>query len=195
MAGLVLVALIVMAIVFIVVSKNKKRAMLISVGVIGVYHLYVSHSCGPNSADVKVMKPMAEKISAYIVKNGIPKSLKDIPDLPYRLERCKSKQTYYKFDNKKFAYIEVFLKEDAESNMRDETCHFKKNNRSYYIHIIGKYDFISDKKSLDINIGNKNSKTWDNLTFYSDKNKTIFVDKEINFGSSNTSGICNTLKQ
>jgi len=195
MAGLVLVALIVMAIVFIVVSKNRKRAMLISVGVIGVYHLYVSHSCGPNSADVKVMKPMAEKISEYIVKNGIPKSLKDIPDLPYGLEGCKSEQTYYKFDNKVFANIEVPLKKDAEFKIVKEKCHFKKKNRSYYIHIIGEYNFIPNKKSLDINIGNKNSKTWDNLTFYSDKNKTIFVDKEINFGSSNTSGICNTLKQ
>jgi hypothetical protein len=45
--------------------------------------------CGPNSSDVKVMKPMAEKISDYIVKNGIPESLEDIPNLPYELKDCK----------------------------------------------------------------------------------------------------------
>jgi hypothetical protein len=80
------------------------------------------HTCGPNSADVKVMKPMAEAISSYIIKHGVPKSLEDIPGLPYRLEGCERKQEnleecYFNFKNNRYEselyvlggiYIEIY---------------------------------------------------------------------------------------
>ena len=88
MAGIILLLLIIVLLVFIAYSKNRKVALLISLLILLSYHLYVSYQCGPNKKDVAVMKPMAEAISNYIVKNGIPKSLKDIPGLPYELE-CK----------------------------------------------------------------------------------------------------------
>ena len=90
---------------------TQKPIVIVSVvggfvlGVFGFNALY-HHTCGPNSADVKVMKPMAEKISDYIVKNGIPKSLKDIPDLPYGLVGCRKNSIFlidlYFYKNEQF---------------------------------------------------------------------------------------------
>ena len=68
---------------------NKKTIKTMAVSTLGVLVLSgCSLFCGPDMSDVRVMKPMAQKISDYIVTHGIPKSLKDIPDLPYGLEGC-----------------------------------------------------------------------------------------------------------
>jgi len=70
-------------------------------------------SCSPNSHDVKVMKPQAKAITDYIVKNGMPKSLKNIPELPYGLMECFSQQhnlegcTFYK-NNRKYE-VELYV--------------------------------------------------------------------------------------
>jgi hypothetical protein len=53
--------------------------------ILALYALLRVAFCGPNQSDVRVMKPMAEAISHYISKNGIPDSLEDIPNLPYKL--------------------------------------------------------------------------------------------------------------
>ena len=101
MAGIILILLIVVLLIVIAMSKNKKKTSLVALGILVSYHLYVSYKCGPNKKDVAVMKPMAEAISNYIVKNGIPKSLEDIPDLPYELECGQSGKECY-FYNKKY---------------------------------------------------------------------------------------------
>ena len=70
------------------------------------FYFYAKFSCGPSLIDIYRMKPMAEKIANYIVKNGIPESLEDIPGLPYELEGCENiddeKKCHYKKDS---AYI------------------------------------------------------------------------------------------
>ena len=151
-------------------------------------------SCGPDSADVKIMKPMAEKISEYIVKHGIPESLKDIPDLPYGLEGCEGKQTYYKFDNKAFANIEVPLKGDAEFKTIDETCYFTNKTRHYYIKLNGNYTF-GDSGNLMIKIKNDSSKTGIQYFFKIDKEGNIDIDRKGNPYSSKTDGFCNPMRQ
>ena len=57
-----------------------------------VFFSQYEKECRPNEGDVKVMKPMGKVISNYIIKHGIPKSLKDIPDLPYALIGCNKSQ-------------------------------------------------------------------------------------------------------
>ena len=94
MAFIVFILLAIVLLLYILFSKRKKRAVLISLGIIVLYHLYVTYTCGPDPRDVRVMKPMANAISDYIVKHGIPKSLSEIPGLPYKLEGCKKKEGF-----------------------------------------------------------------------------------------------------
>lgn len=90
MSDLIMLLLAIGLFIYFLFSKKKKRALAISAVVIVAYMLLVRFTCGPNSKDVAIMRPMAEKISEYIVANGIPTSLKDIPGLPYGLE-CRKK--------------------------------------------------------------------------------------------------------
>jgi hypothetical protein len=121
--------------------------------------------CGPNSSDVKVMKPMAEKISDYIVKNGIPESLEDIPDLPYGLEGCSKPQ-----DNVEDCYF--FIKKVS--------------------HDLRLYEVAG---SLSVEIENRVTETgiYVELRRNNKKSKWFFVEEK-SF-SSKTSGICNPMKQ
>ena len=151
-------------------------------------------SCGPDSTDVKVIKPMAEKISNYIVKNGIPESLKNIPDLPYALEMCKGKHTYYKFDSKAFTNIEVSSKEDAEFKAIDKTCYFTNKSRNYYIKLNGNYT-LGDSGNVMIKIENDDSKTGIQYFFKRDTTGNTYIDHKGNPYSSKTDGFCNPMRQ
>ena len=82
------------------------------------FNAYYHHACGPNRSDVKVMKPMAEAISNYIVKHGIPESLKDIPGLPYELKECR-KETIYG------PSVKTYFTEGALWQENTEICTFK----------------------------------------------------------------------
>lgn len=99
MAGLMLMFMLVVMVVLLfyrlVMQKPVKKLLLSYSIILGSYFVIVSCTCGPNPKDVAVMKPMVEKISDYIVKNGIPKSLKDIQGLPYELECSKSNSCYF----------------------------------------------------------------------------------------------------
>jgi len=89
-------------------------------GLLG-FSIYYKHTCDPNEEDIKVMKPMAKKISEYIVKNGIPKSLKDISDLPYALEKCRKEITYAD----KYDVPRKYITEGAKWEETQEICHYK----------------------------------------------------------------------
>ncbi len=97
---LVLLIILVLSLpVYVFFSKRKKRALLISFGVVVVYHLTMSYICGPSSKDIKAIKPMAQVMKSYILEHGMPKNLEMIPNLPYKL--------YQKKDNKSFYYFKV----------------------------------------------------------------------------------------
>ena len=91
-------------------------------------------SCGTNSTyinkDVKIMKPMAEKISSYIVKNGIPESLKGIPNLPYKLEGCEENKWYSNMVN---GYMQKVPKEEAKFYNFREVCNYLSNKLQFDI--------------------------------------------------------------
>lgn len=134
------------------------------VSLVGFNYFY-NYTCGDNSADVKVMKPMAQKISDYIVKNGIPESLKDIPDLPYGLEGCEREQ----------------------ENL--EQCIFHKNNKEYEaeIYILGNMDITircrKSKTGLRYELENNTT-----------SNQWTILEKDIAY-SGKSSGICDPMNQ
>jgi len=107
MAGLVLMFMIAVMVVVLffrlVMQKPVKKYLLASSIILGSYLVTVSCACGPNPKDVAVMKPMAEKIADYIVKHGIPKSLEEIPGLPYKIYQ-KENKTFYYFEVKSIEY-------------------------------------------------------------------------------------------
>jgi hypothetical protein len=120
------------------------------------------HTCGPDPRDVRVMKPMAEAISDYIVKHGVPESLRDISNLPYRLEGCERKQKnleecYFRINKNKYS-VELYLAEKI------------------YIEI---YDIVS-KTGINYGIQKISEKKWK------------ISDKAF---SSNSSGVCNPMRQ
>jgi len=189
MAGLIFMAMLVVMVVvlFIQLIRQKpiKKLLIVYVLIIGSYHLIVSNKCGPNSADVKVMKPMAQKIADYIVAHGIPKSLKDIPDLPYTLE-CKHIELY------KNRMREEVAKEQARYIEIDERCIFKKErtyNINYYAYLYQKGDINS---SLRFKIRSENY-TGIKYSFFSNGKRT-YMRYAPKIYSSNTSGICNPMR-
>jgi hypothetical protein len=106
---------------------------------IGAFYLFSKIYCGPSLIDIYRMKPMAEKISTYIVKHGIPKSLKDIPDLPYGLEcdssgkECYFKNGEYEVRFYKPSYGGYELKLSAKSSKTYYKDYFKLTKDSKFI--------------------------------------------------------------
>ncbi|NOR56378.1 MAG: hypothetical protein GQ531_09235 [Sulfurovum sp.] len=136
MLGLIIVLLIISMVVVLLivafVSDDTKLMIRIFLGFIVLIGLMVvigNYSCGPNSHDVKVMKPQAKAIADYIVKKGIPKSLKDIPDLPYVLVECEREENYMA----KRLNVIVESKKNAGGINIAETCVFKKLNSTYQV--------------------------------------------------------------
>ena len=105
--------------------------------------------CNPKREVVKVATPMVQKIADYIVENEFPESFEDIPDLPYRLEGCKTKIEYTK--NNQI----VTKKEEANVIDTRHTCYFHKDKRKYSV-LSYEIDFFTYKK---ISIKIKSGKT------------------------------------
>jgi hypothetical protein len=177
MGGLAFYILMGIVILFVisVIVTNKDKIHTIIIVTIGAFYLFSKIYCGPNYFDVRVMKPMAEKISDYIVKNGIPESLKDIPDLPYGLEGCER--------DKEFDYQENCKIENKMMNL-------------YFKH--GKYtidDKIYEEANLEMrHVVNNTTKTGLLMEFEKKNNSFVQVD-EVKIYSGKTDGICNSMRQ
>ena len=169
MAGLILIALVIVLVIggIIAFLNGVKfwKILVAFVVILGSYHLYVSHTCGPNSKDVAVMKPLGDAINRYLTTKGKPPSLESIPDLPYKLT-CGSPYS----------------------------CTFEKDGRVYEITWncnlkASRFCFLkvySPKTKTGISYWTE----YINEKFLKDKNKP-----KPHIYSSKTSGICNPMKQ
>jgi hypothetical protein len=165
MSFLILAGLIIIFFIVLVSTNNTKIHTIIFLLIIGFY-LFVKVCCGPSYSDAKLMQPMAEKISEYIVRHGIPESLKDIADLPYQLDRCEKKQ----------------------ENL--EQCTFYKNKKRYKteIYILGKMDIEIYSQKTQTGLRYELKKNTLNTTQWFIKRSNIIF-------SSKASGLCSQLRQ
>jgi len=154
--------------------------------IFGIIRLF---ACGPDREVVKVASPVAKIIADDILKNGIPKSLKDIEGLPYALEGC-VRQEEYLGENRK-----PISKEKSYYMIINDKCYFKKNSKKYAI----EYLFSSNyHNTLTI----FNGKTSTGIDYYFNYSKEInrFVlskefDKNPRIYDGKTSGVCSTFRQ
>ena len=155
---LILILMFVVFFGFIVKKKPIKKLLLGYLGVLVGYFFLVDFACGPNSHDVKIMKPQAKAIAEYIVKNGIPKSLGDIPNLPYELVECEHRQhnleqcIFYRV-NKKYR-TEIYILGDIDIEIFSyETktgLRYELNNNSNKQWAVSKNDIVFSSKSSGI---------------------------------------------
>ena len=172
MASLVLIGIvIVMALtVFAQLFRKKsvKKLLLYYVVILGSYYLYVTYTCSPKSADVKAMKPQAEVIKNYILENGIPGSLGEIPDVPYKLENCKWTE-----ENVEWCYFNI-------SGDRYST-------RLYFV----AYDNGID---IDVRIHNEKSETGVFTEIEKTSSGTFKVVEHFKPYSTKNDGVCNPMR-
>jgi len=171
--------------------KATGIAILVFAASFLAFTYYYNATCGPNNADVKVMKPMAEKISKYIMTKGIPESLKDIPELPYALEGCERSEEYLNVVNGDWKQTDI---KHAQLIRKTEKCILLNKNKKINI-LLSVETYLSDREIyISLEMRNDLSKTVANIDLK--KNGTHFlVDYPLNFGSSKNGGICTTMKQ
>lgn len=129
-----------------------------------------------------------------MVKNGIPKSLKDIEGLPYELEGCSRKEVYKKGSPNRRV---VQTRDEADYMVITETCFFKKSDKKYSIDIWFVH-YLKGKSTDhgDLRLYHQKTYTGISYDFKKDKNtKQIFTAKEIHIYDNKTSGVCTTFKQ
>ena len=125
--------------------------------------------CRPNTQEVEIMTPQAEAITKYILENGLPESMIDIPDLPYQWDNCEKNDEIV------------------------ENCYFNihKNEYSVYLNTRG-----GGGTSIIIKIDNKKSETGIFTRIKKSHNeKNIFEDKTHFMPySTKNDGICNPMR-
>jgi len=141
--------------------------------------------CSPNKDDIAIMKPMAQKIADYIVTNGIPKSLEDIPDLPYVVEGCEMNKEYWDYKGN------IVIKDIALLYKINEKCKYANNNISINF---GVTLWIKDNLWSGMIKLTSINKTTLFYSFESD-NKNTFKFDDIHIGSHKDDGICNPMRQ
>ena len=147
------------------------------------FNPYYKYTCDPNSADVKVMKPMAEKISDYIIKHGIPESLKEIPDLPYGLVGCEMQTTYGPL-------VKTYFTKDAQWKNNTEICNFK--NITIRLSLYKSLENKDEKMNGTLRMRSRNETTLYSSIEQDQDNKFTF--NSIRF-SGKKSGICKGWRQ
>jgi len=152
-------------------------------------------ACGPDREVVKVASPVAKIIADDILKNGIPKSLKDIDGLPYKLEGCKREEKFEDRDGGKVAKNKAFLAEIQER------CSFSINKKKYKVSIWFAMHFIDyDSTHGFLTIFNGATSTGIDYNFdYSKKANQLILEKSTYANpliyDGKTSGVCSTFRQ
>ena len=203
-SGVGAIVLIVLSLIalFATTLTMKKKVFKVSILTVVGFYVFVKCTCGPNFFDVRIMYPMAEKISQYIEKYGIPKSLKDIPDLPYLLEKCEKNIIFKKYTG--IENIDVNNSKEATYKIEKEYCKYSKNRKTYEVYTTLDKDLNSLKSEyFTIKIYHYKNKTGVKYDMEFDIKNNMWkmresigkMYKNIHIYDNKTSGICNPMRQ
>jgi len=144
--------------------------------IIMIWSILRLFACNPDREVVKVASPVAKIIADDILKNGIPKSLKDIDGLPYALEECKRSDVFKKSTAPTTI---VSTKEQADFGIREEKCFFITNKMHYHVAIFFTEDFkTKDNTSGSLTIFNGETRTGIDYHFDYSKETNKFILKK-----------------
>jgi len=134
-----------------------QKIVLVIIGIVVVivlmFNILKTIRCSPDEKVKEVALPLATVIIKYIEKNGVPKSLQEVQEIPYQLKDCNI--TRHEEDSKD-GYIDM---EDREK------CNFNFKNKKYILRIKYAYD--------NKNIFNKY------IYIYIEQNKTKYTYKMV----------------
>lgn len=159
-------------------SKKKKTLLLLrNLGLfipiyLGIFYFahqslldYFERTCGPNAEEVKIMFPQTEIVKDYLLKNGPPQSMKDIPNLPTLWNKC----------------------ERTSKNV--ERCYFHIHEKEYVITL----DFFADSY-VYLKTYDHKSETGLTLTMKKDSGGRWFIESNLATFSTKDDGICNPMR-
>ena len=142
--------------------------------------------CRPSYSVVKTATPMVEKMADYIVKHGMPDSLEQIPDLPYKLNECKKNIVYWTYERPRKI---VKNKQEADYAVISEECTFSKNSDIFNVELLYSEEAGEISGDLDIAL----CKTSVGTAFRHENGKLISVGIGSNLDTR--FGFCRPFKQ
>ena len=173
-------------------KKPVKKMLLSYVLILGGYYLYVTYTCGPNRADVKVMKPQTDAIVQYILTGGVSKPLSGLSGLPYQLTDCERSEVYWDKNN---PYKIAESIEDSDLLEIKEKCIFTKNDEKYKTKMRFSIRFNASSFG-ELTVENQESETAIRYLFkQKNSNQSYIISNEPHFYSFKISGICNPMRQ
>jgi len=105
--------------------------------------------CRPSYSVVKTATPMVEKMADYIVKNGMPDSLEEIPELPYKLSKCKKNIVYWTSERPRKI---VENKQASNYTVISEKCSFSANENIFNVKLLYSNEAGKINGDLDIQL-------------------------------------------
>ncbi len=118
-----------------------QKIVLVIIGIVVVivlmFNILKTIRCSPDEKVKEVALPLATVIIKYIEKNGVPKSLQEVQEIPYQLKDCnitrheESMRDYISIEDREKCY---FITKDKKYKLRVEHSH-STNNYGRYRHI------------------------------------------------------------
>jgi len=146
-----------------IVFKILKWIVLLLVSIFVIWVIGRALFCEPDKSILKLTDPLAKEILYYINKNGKPKSLVDIPNLPYKIEECRTDTPYIQ---KNYMTTEI------------EHCKFQAKNKEFHIEFNGYIKHKSKKYSFSITITSNTANVYVHYNFDKDKKSNALIQKD-----------------
>ncbi len=146
-----------------IVFKILKWMVLLLVSIFIIWVIGRALFCEPDKSVLKLTDPLAKEILHYINKHGRPKSLADIPNLPYRMEKCITDKPYI---------------QKHYGTTKTEHCVFRTKNEEFLIEINHFTYYTSKEYSFGITITSEAANAYVHYYFKKDKKINELIQRD-----------------